>query len=224
MEDERFQELLTRVANLNWVTTDWAEAFYAAYTRYAIFHCNIRNCFETDVMTPAQYDDYQKRLREFIGESRAAAHFDSLKRLREFIFAFCRDFPEWHSHSHEPHLCEGYTCKCAGSFVADFIGLKENLRSMWEFVARKEIDEAMRSLLLTKKGFSMSLNKLERATASTGTTPAPAMPSIHTSGSRLWDSLETAQPHTRHPKAGCIHSWSTAWWEWSRPESSATWA
>src|ERR1017187_8557351 len=126
MENERFQELLTRVANLNWVTPDWAEAFCAVYPSYAYFHCNSYYPLATDEMTPAEYDEYQKR-------------------LREFILALRRDFPEWHFHSYELHRREGFTYKCAGDFVADFRRLQDDLRRVWELVLRKEMDEAMRS-------------------------------------------------------------------------------
>lgn len=162
MENERFQELLTRVANLNWVTPDWAEAFCAVYPSYAYFHCNSYYPLATDEMTPAEYDEYQKRLREFISEPRAAAYDDYLKRLREFILALRRDFPEWHFHSYELHRREGFTYKCAGDFVADFRRLQDDLRRVWELVLRKEMDEAMRSLLQIKIWFSGYLNNLER--------------------------------------------------------------
>jgi hypothetical protein len=67
LENERFQELLTRVVNLNWETPDWPDAFCAVYPRYAYFHCNTYYPLASDEMTPAEYDEYQKRLREFIG-------------------------------------------------------------------------------------------------------------------------------------------------------------
>jgi hypothetical protein len=162
MEDKRFEELVTRITNFDWMPPfDWDGAFCAVNPGYA--HLLVPY-YSPAVRPPdSEYDEYRKLLREFCLAPSAMrdAEEEFKKRLREFRRALRLDFAEWHFHSHQHPRVGGGTFTVAGNFAGDPKRVQDDLRRIWELASTKDNDAAVSSLLRMKMQFSRRLKHLD---------------------------------------------------------------